>query len=47
MRLDQDIRRCPLHDYPYNVVYRLTPEAIIVVALAHQSRLPGYWAGRL
>lgn len=46
MRLGGEVRRYPLHDYPYHLVYRLNAEAIIIVALAHHSRRPGYWAGR-
>jgi plasmid stabilization system protein ParE len=45
-RIHREIRRYPLHGYPFNIIYRLTPEAIIVIALAHQSRRPGYWTGR-
>lgn len=39
-------RRFVMHDYPYTLVYRVMPEAIIIVAVAHHSRRPGYWAGR-
>ena len=39
-------RRFVLHDYPYTLVYRVMPETIIIVAVAHHSRRPGYWAGR-
>jgi len=39
-------RRFVLHDYPYTLVYRVMPETIIIVAVAHHSRHPGYWAGR-
>lgn len=46
VRIHRGIRRYPLHDHPFNIIYRLTPEAIIIVALAYQSRRPGYWAGR-
>ena len=46
VRILREIRRYPLHDYPFNIIYRLTPESIIIVALAHHSRRPGYWAGR-
>lgn len=46
MRIHHEIRRYALHDHPFNLVYRLTSEAIIIVALAHQSRRPGYWADR-
>lgn len=45
-RIDHEIRRYPLHRHPFDIVYRLMPEAIIMVALAHQSRRPGYWANR-
>jgi plasmid stabilization system protein ParE len=40
------IRRFVLQDYPYTLIYRATPEAVIIVAIAHQSRRPGYWQGR-
>lgn len=33
--------------FPYVVVYRLRNEAIVIVAVAHQSREPGYWRARL
>ncbi len=46
LRILREIRRYPLHDYPFDIIYRLTPESIIIVALAHHSRCPGYWAGR-
>lgn len=39
-------RRFVLHDYPYTLFYRATPESLIILAVAHQSRRPGYWAGR-
>lgn len=39
-------RRFPLRVYPYNLIYRLTQETLIIVALAHQRRRPGYWVGR-
>lgn len=45
-RIHREIRRYPLHDHPFNIIYRLTTEAVIIVALAHQRRRPGYWAGR-
>lgn len=46
MRLGGDTRRHPLDDYPYHLVYRLTAGSVIVVALVHRRRRPGYWAGR-
>jgi plasmid stabilization system protein ParE len=35
-----------LKKFPYSVIYRVFPEHVRVVAVAHHSRRPGYWAGR-
>lgn len=40
-------RRLIFQRYPYTVVYRLKDEALEIVATAHHSRQPEYWAGRL
>lgn len=39
-------RRYLLRRYPFGVVYRVEPDRILVVAVAHGSRRPGYWANR-
>ena len=40
------VRTGPLKDYPYTLVYRVKGGVITVMAVAHQSREPGYWRGR-
>jgi toxin ParE1/3/4 len=35
-----------LKRFPYTLVYRVEGESVRVIAVAHQSRRPGYWAGR-
>jgi plasmid stabilization system protein ParE len=40
------IRICPLHRFPFSVYYEELTDRIWVVAIAHQSRRPGYWARR-
>lgn len=40
------VRAWHLKDFPYTLVYRVSGGSIIVLAVAHQSREPGYWAGR-
>lgn len=40
------LRAWPLKRFPYTLVYRVQGEVLTVVAVAHQSRAPGYWAGR-
>ena len=39
-------RRVLLRRFPYNVIYQLTSEELRVIAVAHNRRRPGYWAGR-
>lgn len=39
-------RKIPFRHFPYSLIYRLGEGRILVVAVAHQSRRPGYWAGR-
>lgn len=42
--LSSRVRALPISRFPYSVIYRITSEAIIVLAIAHQRRRPGYWA---
>jgi len=39
-------RRCRVSRFPYNLVYRIDPERIYILALAHHKRRPYYWARR-
>ena len=39
-------RKYQLRRYPFNVVYQEVGDTIVIVAIAHQKRLPGYWMGR-
>lgn len=39
-------RRLQLRRFPYYLAYQIRPQEVWVVALAHQRRRPGYWAGR-
>jgi plasmid stabilization system protein ParE len=32
--------------YPYQVIYREEHDEVVVIAVAHAKRKPGYWAGR-
>jgi plasmid stabilization system protein ParE len=43
---DRRTRRLLLPRFPYHVVYRVLPSEIIVVAVAHAKRRPGYWRRR-
>lgn len=39
-------RRILLERFPFSIHYRVSENDIVVVAVAHQKRRPGYWAGR-
>jgi hypothetical protein len=41
------IRSKSVRGYPYRVIYAMEPDAIFIIAFAHDSRRPGYWQGRL
>jgi toxin ParE1/3/4 len=40
-------RQCPLRRFPYHLVYVEQTSAVLVVAVAHSRRRPGYWRRRL
>jgi toxin ParE1/3/4 len=43
---DPMTRRILVHGFPYQIVYRLRPAEIVIVAVAHLKRRPGYWKNR-
>ncbi len=46
-RYDDAHREAILIRYPYSVVYRVAANGdVIVIAVAHAAREPGYWQGR-
>ena len=39
--------RCfPLRRFPFGLIYRVSADTLLVVAVAHQRRIPGYWTQR-
>ena len=40
-------RRFLLHQFPFQIVYCTFENRIIVIAVAHTHRRPGYWRNRL
>ncbi|MFN9726578.1 type II toxin-antitoxin system RelE/ParE family toxin [Acidovorax sp.] len=45
--LTPEIRRCRLRRFPYSVIYTEDAPGILVLAIAHLHRKPGYWKNRL
>ena len=42
-----ETRKCLLTRFPYLVVYAPLPGELLVLAVGHQHRKPGYWRERL
>jgi len=45
--VDEDIRRCLTRTFPYGIIFTIEPGYILIVAVAHCSREPFYWKGRI
>ncbi len=43
----QDIRKIIVKRFPFNIIYRVEPDQIIILAVAHQKRKWDYWQTRL
>jgi plasmid stabilization system protein ParE len=45
--IDEGVRAKVLVRFPYSLMYVVEAHELYIVAVAHQSRRPGYWADRL
>ncbi len=45
--LKKDIRKAFIQKFPYTLLYRFENETILIFALMHHSRKPGYWLKRI
>jgi plasmid stabilization system protein ParE len=43
---DWGTRRYLLRRFPFSVVYRVESDRVLIVAVAHAHRRPGYWRSR-
>jgi toxin ParE1/3/4 len=43
----EQVRRHLTRVFPYGVLYSIEPNYVLIVAVAHCSREPGYWRRRL
>jgi plasmid stabilization system protein ParE len=46
-RLRGEVRAIQARVFPFQVLYRSSPDRITVVAIMHEKRKPGYWLNRL
>jgi plasmid stabilization system protein ParE len=45
--IEDEVRRCLAHPFPYGVLYSIETNHILLLAVMHLSRKPGYWRNRL
>lgn len=45
--VEDDIRRCLTKVFPYAVLYSIEEDYILIVAVMHSRREPGYWRDRV
>lgn len=45
--IEQDVRRCLTHAFPFGILYTVEQESILILAVMNLRRKPGYWRGRL
>ena len=44
--IDDDVRRCMTRRFPYGILYTIEQDYILILAIMHCSREPGYWKSR-
>ena len=44
---EDPVRRAMARRFPYAVFFDIEPQRVVVMAIAHSSRRPGYWGGRI
>ena len=44
--IDDDVRRCITRRFPYGILYTIEQDYILILAVMHCSREPGYWKSR-
>ena len=45
--IDEDVRRCLTHIFPYAILYTVESDFLLIVAVMHCSREPNYWKLRV
>ena len=45
--IDSAFKRTLLHRFPFSLIYAVEQTGIVIVAVAHYGRVPGYWRSRI
>jgi plasmid stabilization system protein ParE len=44
--VEPEVRRAVLRTFPYSLIFTLEVDEVVILAVAHHKRPPGYWRGR-
>ena len=44
--VESDVRRCLTKTFPFGILFRIRPDMIVIMAVMHLHRDPGYWKNR-
>lgn len=47
VKIKDDIQKCVLHKFPYNIIFSIEEDLILIIAVAHHHRKPDYWVDRV
>jgi|JI10StandDraft_1071094.scaffolds.fasta_scaffold222264_4 toxin ParE1/3/4 len=45
--VEQDVRRCLTKVFPYAILYTIERDSVLILAVMHCHRQPGYWRRRV
>ncbi|WP_145348171.1 type II toxin-antitoxin system RelE/ParE family toxin [Rosistilla ulvae] len=46
INIDDRHQSCSVIKFPFQIVFRVDDDRIVIIAVAHAKRRPGYWRGR-
>jgi len=46
-QLSARTRRCLINRFPFGIIYQVRDNEVLIVAIAHLHRKPGYWKNRI
>lgn len=46
-KINKSVRKCIIHKFPFNILYSVEDNFIVVIAIAHHHRNPDYWIDRI
>ena len=47
VKIKKDIRKCIINKFPFNILYSIEGDYILVIAISHHHRNPDYWIDRI